>query len=109
MGVTISVLFRLNKIATMLGVWSNVPWIVIPYYGFATWFGVQLLGLPEGISLPQVGLTELFTAEFWAWFASQWRLLIPAFVGSTILSILFAFIAYFLALFMIRKGRALRT
>ena len=105
LGVLSILLFRLNKVATMLGVWSNVPWIVIPYYGLATWLGVLILGVPEGVNFPAVGLFDLFGREFWVWVASQWRLLIPAFVGSLILCTLFACLAYPLALILVRSYR----
>jgi uncharacterized protein (DUF2062 family) len=99
-------LFRLNKLATLLGVWTNLPWLVVPFYAFATWFGIKLLGM-EGITLPSIGLSELFQAEFWKWLASQWRLLIPAFVGSTIISVILGLIAYPVALLIIRRYRSI--
>ena len=105
LGVLCILLFRLNKVATMLGVWSNVPWIVVPYYGLATWLGVAVLGIPEGVNFPDIGLFDLFGREFWVWVASQWRLLIPAFVGSLILCTVFACLAYPLALILVRSCR----
>lgn len=107
-GVMAILLFRLNKVATMAGVWSNVPWIVIPYYTFATWFGIQLLGMPEGIYLPKIGLLDLFKLEFWGWVVSQWRLLIPAFVGSLLLSLILAAVSYPTSLYLIRRFRKRR-
>jgi uncharacterized protein (TIGR03546 family) len=105
LAVTVSLLFRLNKIAVMLGVWSNVPWLIVPFYAFSAWVGVELLGLPGGISLPDVGFTELFQVEFWRWLSSQWRLLIPTFFGSLLLSVLLALLAYPAALLLITKYR----
>lgn len=87
-----------------MGVWTNMPWFVIPFYAFATWFGMKLLGT-EGIILPAVGFSELFSAEFWNWLTSQWRLLIPAFVGSTIISVILAGAAYPVALVIVRRYR----
>lgn len=103
MGVATAFAFRLNKIAMMTGVWSNVPWIVVPYYAFCTWLGVKLLGMPEGVSLPQVGLSEMFSLAFWEWLASQWRLLIPAFVGSLLVCTILSIAAYALVLGLIRR------
>jgi len=105
LGVLSILLFRLNKVATMLGVWSNVPWIVVPYYGLATWLGVKVLGMPKGVSFPAIGLLDLFGSEFWVWLANQWRLLIPAFVGSLILCTLLACLAYPVALILVRNYR----
>ena len=92
----------------LIGVWINVPWVAVPYYAFATWVGVRLLGLRNTLSLPEVGFSELFSRSFWAWLAGQWRLLIPAFAGSVVLSVALALLAYPLALLFIRRFRAIR-
>lgn len=105
MGMAVAYLFRLNKIAVMMGVWANVPWLLVPFYSFAAWVGVKTMGLPEGISLPEVGLSDLFQAEFWIWLVSSWRLLIPAFFGSLLLSVILALLAYPAALLVIRRYR----
>ena len=104
LGLLLALVFRLNKTAVLVGVYTNNPWWVVPFYGFATWLGMKVLGSHESISPPDVGLFELFTAEFWQWLASQWSLLIPAIVGSTILCTLFACLAYPVALYAIRRN-----
>ncbi len=103
LGLAAAVLFRLNKLAVLAGVYSNNPWIIGPFYVGATWLGLQLTGLPEGTALPSFGLTKIFQADFWLGLAAQWRLLIPTFVGSTILCSIFAVLSYPLALWTIRK------
>lgn len=105
MGIAVALLFRLNRLALLVGVWANVPWITVPFYGFATWFGVQLMGLPEGVELPTVGFTQLFSLSFWGQLLSQWQLLLPAFVGSLVLCSMFAVVSYPVALFIIRRYR----
>jgi uncharacterized protein (DUF2062 family) len=102
-------LFRLNRVAMLMGTWSNVPWLVPPYYAFATWIGVLILGLPEGASLPKAGFSDLISSEFWLWVAGQWRLLIPAFVGSALLSTLFSVVSYPAALSLVRRYRRSET
>jgi uncharacterized protein (DUF2062 family) len=105
MGVAVAFLFRLNKVAVMLGVWSNVPWLLVPFYSFTTWVGIKLIGVPDGISLPDISLSDLVEVEFWLWLGSQWKLLIPAFVGSFVCSVIMALVAYPLALVIVRKYR----
>lgn len=105
LAVATALVFRLNKVAMLLGTWSNLPWIVVPFYAFATWVGITLLGVPEGTSLPHIGLSELIQAEFWMSLLAQWKLLIPACFGSLLLSVLLAGIAYPTALYVIRKYR----
>lgn len=105
LGLVLAFAFRLNRVAVLIGVFVNNPWSIIPFYGFATWVGMQLLGVPDGLSLPQMGFFDLFTQEVWAWLASQWRLLIPAFVGSLVLCTLLGMAAYFLALRILQRNR----
>ena len=108
LGVLLALLFRLNRVAVLSGVWINVPWVAVPYYAFATWVGIRLLGMRNGISLPEVGFSEIFSGAFWAGLASQWRLLIPAFAGSLVLSCILAGLAYPSSLWFIRRFRAIR-
>jgi len=105
LGLAAAVIFRLNKIAVLIGVYANNPWLVVPFYGFATWFGLQITGMPEGLDLPAIGFFELFSAEFWRWLLGQWRLLIPAIIGSTILCALLSLIAYPASLYVLNRFR----
>src|SRR5688572_30513524 len=34
---------NLNRVAVLLGVYSNLPWIILPYYTLATWLGAAIL------------------------------------------------------------------
>jgi len=103
LGLLVAFLFRLNKVAVMIGVLTNTPWLAVPFYTFSTWLGILMLGLPSGISAPQVGFLELLTPEFWGWLISQWRVLIPVFVGSTAVSVALSVLSYPVALFLLRK------
>lgn len=110
LGILLAFLFRLNRVAVLLGVWTNLPWLVVPYYVFATWVGSWLLGMPVVVNLPAAGFSDLLALPFWEGMAEQWRLLIPAFLGSSLLAGLLAVVAYPLALTSIRRfrGRQLR-
>ena len=44
-GLLLAFLFRLNRVAVLLGVWSNTPWWLVPYYGVATWVGTRVIGV----------------------------------------------------------------
>ncbi len=102
-GLAAAVLFRLNKVAVLLGVYLNNPWVLIPYYALATWVGVLITGMPGGVELSKYGLSDILSRDFWFWVLAQWRLLIPAIVGSTFLSVLFALAAYPLCVYAIRR------
>lgn len=109
LGIVLAFLFRLNRIAVLLGVYSNAPWWMVPFYGFAAWLGYQLLGVPEGSTLPAFEWGNLIQVSFWQGLASDWRLLIPAFLGSFLLSMLLAVIAYPVSLRLLRRYRNVRA
>ena len=103
LGLLVAYIVGFNRIVVLAGVYSCNPWILLPYYGFATWFGIQILGVKEGHSFEGLNLLEIFQAEFWNLLTSQWRLLLPAFVGSTVLCTVLALIAYPIALHIVQK------
>lgn len=105
LGIGAAFLFRLNRLAMLIGVWVNVPWILVPYYSFATWLGVILLGHPSGVRLPHLTVSEVLSVAFWEWLADQWQLLIPAFVGSLLLALVLSLLAYPLARSLVRRYR----
>lgn len=101
-------LTRLNKPALMIGNFLNVPWVIPPYYAFATWLGTIILKMP-GITFPTPsGLREILSMEFLNWVISQRILLIPAFVGSAVMSLVLAVSAYFIALASLARIKSTR-
>src|SRR5215218_7174238 len=51
LGLIFAFALSLNRVAVLLGVYSNLPWILVPYYTLATWLGATLLRteLPPGV------------------------------------------------------------
>ena len=106
--VLLCFLTRLNKPALMIGNFLNVPWLIPPYYTFAAWLGTIILKMP-GITFPtQSGLREVFSLEFLNWVVSQRVLLVPAFVGSAVMSMVLAISAYFIALASLARIKSTR-
>lgn len=103
LGLGLAYALRLSKVGVLVGVYMNSPWLIVPYYGFATWFGIKITGMPEGTSLPHVSFSQIFGWEFWKSLLEQYHLLMPAVVGSTILAIVFSLLAYPIALHALRK------
>jgi uncharacterized protein (DUF2062 family) len=111
LGIALAFLLSLNRVAVLLGVYSNLPWIIAGYYAFTTWFG----GLITGTRMPpsfSTRLSELFenslhTQQFWVQLGALLRpLLWPYVVGSLLGAAVLAAIAYPLALaFVIRSRR----
>lgn len=111
LGLAAAFVFRLNRVAVILGVYSNLPWILVPYYTFATIFGsfVTRQRLPPGF---RQRLVDSFAVSFhdWSFWADVGRLLEPLLwpytVGSLIGAIILAGAAYRLALaFVITRRR----
>jgi len=110
-GLAIAFLFGLNRVAILLGVWTNTPWWTVPYYTFATWLGMRVTGFQINKTalreLFQLGIDKGFIClEFWGRVASHWGLLLSYMVGSLILSSLFTLAAYPLALWGIKFYRS---
>jgi uncharacterized protein len=103
LGLALAFLFRLNRIAVLLGVWSNTPWFLLPFYTFATWVGMAVVGFQIDPAffkdLLQLGIHGGFwKPSFWGQLTSQWGLLLSFGIGSLLLSALLSLIAYLLSL-----------
>jgi len=112
-GIVVAFLFRMNRVAVLLGVWTNLPWWIIPYYTVATWVGMKVIGFqidPAVLAeIFRLGLNEGFIqSDFWNRLASQSDLLLAFGVGSLILGTMLSFIAYPLSLRWIKFYRSRR-
>lgn len=107
----IAFLFKLNKIAILIGVWFNSPWWLVPYYVFATKLGMELMGYSiDWQKLKEIFQTGLETGfinkNFWNLLSSQGGLLLSFLIGSLILSLIFSLIAYPFSLKLLRYYRS---
>jgi hypothetical protein len=112
-GIAVAFLFGLNRIAVLLGVWSNAPWWIVPYYGVATWLGMWLTGFQfERESLEEMfrlGMEKGFLrSDFWGCLTSQWGFLFSFVIGSLILATLLSLALYPLSLKGIKVYRSRR-
>jgi len=110
LGIAIAFLFKLNRVAVLLGAWSNIPWWLVPYYMVATWMGMWLMGFKINKStfkeMFRTGVEQGFIgSDFWSQIASQWSLLLSFMIGSLILAALLSLIAYPLSLRWIKFYR----
>ena len=69
-GLAIAFLFGLNRVAILLGVWTNSPWWIVPFYMVATWIGMRVTGFRIGWTILkeifQLGLERGFMgSDFW--------------------------------------------
>ena len=51
LGLVLAFALNLNRVAVLIGVYSNLPWILVPYYTLTTWLGASIIGLdvPPGV------------------------------------------------------------
>jgi uncharacterized protein (DUF2062 family) len=113
LAVGLAFLLNLNRVAVILGVYSNVPWTIAAYYAFTTWVGslITRTRLPAGLRERIMGVFEEshFHAEFWRELGTILRpMLWPYVVGSLIGAVVMAGIAYPLALAFVTRARASR-
>ena len=110
LGVLFAFLLNVNRVAVLLGVYSNLPWFLAPYYAIATTMGAMMTGhrLPPGFKTQITALFEwsLFHGEFWRQLITILKpLLIPYAVGSTLDALILACVSYPLALAFVTSRR----
>jgi uncharacterized protein (DUF2062 family) len=113
LGILFAFLLNLNRVSVMLGVYSNLPWFLGPYYVVATMVGARITGhrLPPGFRMQLQDLFELslFQGEFWHRLGVVLKPLgLSYVVGSMIGALLLAAASYHLALAFIASRRRLR-
>lgn len=110
LGIVFAFFLNLNRVAVLLGIYSNLPWIIAPYYVLATTVGTFVTRdrLPPGFDRQLGALFELSIVggHFWRELVAIVKpLLWPYAVGSTIGAIILAAIAYPLALAFVKSRR----
>ena len=110
LGLALAFVFRLNRVAVVLGVYSNLPWLVPAYYTLATIAGAAVLG----VNVQPRALEEAMkavSAASWGDFGDLARRLAPLMwaytLGSTVGAVLLGLVAYRVSLAMIVAHRKL--
>jgi len=113
MAVALAFLLNLNRVAVLLGVYSNLPWIIGAYYASATVLGATILRtrLPPGFRDRLADLFELSVLQSGFWRELS-RLLMPLLwpytVGSLVGAVVLAVAAYPVALAFINSRKHLQ-
>jgi len=109
LGLVVAFAFNLNRVAVLLGVYSNLPWILPAYYTLATMAGAAMLDVdvPPGLLKD---FREALTDASWGEFRSFAKTLTPLLwsyaLGSVLGAIVLALTAYGASLTMIVAHRA---
>jgi uncharacterized protein (DUF2062 family) len=108
LGLVFAFALNLNRVAVLLGIYSNLPWILPAYYTLATMGGAAMLGVQIQPGLLKE-LTSALAEAQWADFRQLAHALAPlvwAYVlGSTLGAAALAVVAYRVALTMIEAHR----
>jgi uncharacterized protein (DUF2062 family) len=110
LGLVAAFACRLNRVAVLLGVYSNLPWIAPAYYSLVTVLGAALLGVdvPSGLL---DDFRQSLTDASWGEFRNLARSLAPLLwaytLGSMAAAVALSLVAYRASLAMIVAHRRL--
>jgi uncharacterized protein (DUF2062 family) len=113
-GLGVAVMMRLNRVAVFVGLCSNLPWVMVPWYAVTTAAGAALLGVPisPDISarLGEVFDLSVYTRAFWR---ELLELIWPYFgsfvLGSMIGAALLGGVAFMVTRRLLKRAHAART
>jgi uncharacterized protein (DUF2062 family) len=93
MGLATAFLFKLNRLALLIGVYVNNPWTLAPVASLGTALGFYILGTENKFA--ETSWDTMLNRAFWKeMFSDVENLLLPFFVGNLILSVAAGMIAY---------------
>lgn len=111
--IVLAFVLNLNRVAVLLGVYSNLPWIIAPYYAFTTMLGAAILRTtpPPDLQERLGALFQLsvFGSQFWRDIGHLLKPLLWSYtLGSMLGASLLAALAYRVALEFVMRRRHLR-
>jgi uncharacterized protein (DUF2062 family) len=103
LGLVAAFLFRLNRLAVLVGVWVNNPWTMAPTASVGTALGFWLLGTE--VSFPSLTEASVISAEFWGQMLLDFEHLFwPFLLGNFVLAGVAGVTAYFVLLRVLRRN-----
>jgi len=110
LALAVAFVFNLNRVAIVLGVYTNLPWVIVPYYTVTTMAAAAVLGVGVradfAFQLRRLFELSVFGGAFWAGLADLLQPLIwPYALGSTAGAVVIGALSYFVALPFIIAGR----
>jgi uncharacterized protein (DUF2062 family) len=109
LGIILAFVLNLNRVAVLLGIYSNLPWIIAQYYVGMTAAGAWLLGvsMPAEFASRLGGLfgLSLLDGRFWQQLGEMLQPLFwPYVVGSALGALVLSAVAYPIARAFIATG-----
>ena len=112
-GLAIASALRLSRPAMLVGLCTNLPWIMVPWYTLTTALGANMLDLSSpsdiGRRFDELMGLRVYSAEFWPRAGDLVAPFVWAFViGSTAAAIVLGAIAYWMAVRFLMRLRLSR-
>lgn len=101
LGILVAYIFRLNKLATVIGVYITNPWTIIPIYTFSIFIGAKCLGI-ESI-IPSIDWKSVSFSSLLNEFSP---ILMPFVVGTIIVGAVSSVVSYFVIYRMLKRKNA---
>jgi uncharacterized protein (DUF2062 family) len=110
LALLVAFVFNLNRVAVILGVYTNLPWFIAPYYTLTTLAAAEALGVKApphfAHQLRTAFELSLFSREFWVRLGALLRpLLWPYTLGSLVGALVLGAAAFVIARPFIEAGR----
>ena len=117
-GLTLAFVFNLNRVAVLAGIWTNLPWVVAPYYAGVTAAGAWLSGTsipPQMVARLEAIRAAIRVDDWHTWLEPAHALagllrplLLPFTLGSSLGALVLGLVAYRVALtFLLARKRRL--
>jgi uncharacterized protein (DUF2062 family) len=103
--ILIAIAFRLNKVAILVGAWTNNPWTIAPMYGAGTLLGCVLLGVSSA-SLGQIDWSLSGRAFYASLAAGVAPIVVPFVVGNLALGAVAALSSFLGLRFILTRRRS---
>lgn len=101
----IALAFRLNKVAILVGAWTNNPWTLAPMYSAGTLLGCALLGVPLVSPSASVDWSLKGRAFYEALAATLAPLVWPFVIGNLVLGTAAGLVAFVLLRWLLSRWR----
>ena len=98
LGIFLASVFRLNRLATIVGVYITNPWTIVPIYTFSTWVGGKCLGADK--LLPDINWEHISIV---ALLNDLSPLLMPFIIGTLLVGAIASVVSYVVIIRIARK------
>ncbi|MGD0885179.1 MAG: DUF2062 domain-containing protein [Thermodesulfovibrionales bacterium] len=100
LGILLASVFRLNRLATVVGIYITNPWTIVPIYTFSTWVGAKCLGINK--ILPDINWEHITVITL---LNDVSPLLLPFIVGTLLIGTISSVVSYVIIFRIAKRTR----